>query len=358
MTGFLLKIFFSGLIVFVPSQQGREVTVLLLNLDHNYEVSDGTVIPHHKPLLLARAGNCAGDCPTRDADIAAFVYSDQPIATAVDALDQAVAGGGAWALVNSDVSIRKGCSRDGAYSALAVREDARPSVDGRPEIIPTTAGEREDFSWVTDFRRVCSTGCVLNPAVLGPQPPSGLVAARFHLRGGNVFTYAIARNGTNVMPVQFERLDGVGGASSYSQAIATWVEADIRVSGSTVEISEQNFDGTPGRSMSLAPNANGIVEMAVLNLPLLAPPPAGTIPSPVPGKHFQAYYELMQAPPVKEARPVPQSVASSENLPAISWDDLHPRQPLFSDLLTRLRLDLGRSVYDQTLCPIVQYQYP
>ncbi|HEY6141040.1 MAG TPA: hypothetical protein VI670_25060 [Thermoanaerobaculia bacterium] len=307
-------------------------------------------------MLLARAGNCAGDCPTRDSDIAAFLYSDQPAATALDALDQAVAGGGAWSLANSDLSIRKGCSRDASYSALAVRSDARLVVDNQPEIIPTTAAEREDFSWVAAFRKICPTGCDLNPAVLGPQPPSSLIAARLHLRGGSVFTYSIARNGSNVMPVHFERLDGVGGASPYSQALATWVEADVQISGSTVEISEQTFDGFPGRSMSLAPNANGVVEMAVLNLPPFAPPPpAGTIPNPGAGKHFQAYYDLMQTPPAKETRAVPQPVGSADNLPVVSWDDLHPRQPLFSELLSRLRLEVGRGVYDQTICPMVQY---
>jgi hypothetical protein len=355
MTGFLLKIFFSGLIVFVPSQQGKEVTVLLVNLGHDYQLSDGTTVPHHKPLLLARGGSCVGDCPTRDAGIANFLYSDQP-ETAVDALEQAVTGGGAWELGASDLTIRKGCSRDGAYSALSVRENARTVVDGQPDIIPTTAAEREDFSWVTQLRKLCPTGCDLNPALLGPQPPAGLVAARLHLRGGTLFTYAIARNGSNVMPVQFERLDGVGGPSPYEQAIATWVEADINISGTTVEISEQSFDGTPGRSMSLAPNAQNIVEVAVLNLPPFAPPPAaGTIPHPGAGKHFEAYYDLLQTPPAKDARAVPQPVSFADNLPVVSWDDVQPRQPLYSELLSRLRLDLGRTAYDKTLCPMVQY---
>jgi len=355
MTGFLLKIFFSGLIVFVPSQQGREVTVLLLNVDHDYQVSDGTVVPHHLPLLLARGGSCMGDCPTRDTAIANFLYSDQ-LPTAVDSLEQAVAGGGAWALAGSDISIRKGCSRDGAYSALGLRQNVRASIDGQPETIPTSASEREDFSWIPEFRKVCPSGCDLNPAVLGPQPPAGLIAARIHLRGGTLLTYALARNGSNVMPVHFERLDGAGGASPYAQAIATWAEADIHIAGSTFEISEQTFDGLPGRSMSLAPNADGVVELAVLNLPPFAPPPApGTIPSPGPGKHFQAYYDVLLAPPAKEARMVPQPVASADNLPVVNWDDLHPRQPLFSELLSKLRLDLGRTAYDKTLCPMITY---
>ena len=47
------------------------------------------------------------------------------------------------------------------------------------------------------------------------------------LRSGKVFTYSVARIGGNVTPVHFQRLDGTGNASAYSQAIASWVGAEI-----------------------------------------------------------------------------------------------------------------------------------
>ena len=52
---FILKLFFTGLMAFVPSEDGKEMTVLLLNVNHNYQSSDGSSLPHHKPLLIARA---------------------------------------------------------------------------------------------------------------------------------------------------------------------------------------------------------------------------------------------------------------------------------------------------------------
>ena len=67
MNSFILKLFFTGLMAFVPSQDGKEVTVLLLNVHHDYQSSDGTALAHHKPLLIARAGDCSGECPKRDA---------------------------------------------------------------------------------------------------------------------------------------------------------------------------------------------------------------------------------------------------------------------------------------------------
>src|SRR3954447_2322131 len=97
---------------FVPSQDGKEVTVLLLNVNHDYQTSDGSSLPHHKPLLIARAGDCSGQCPKRDADIAQFVFADQSESDAADSLEAAVAGGGAWELANSELSIHKGNAED------------------------------------------------------------------------------------------------------------------------------------------------------------------------------------------------------------------------------------------------------
>ena len=95
MTTFVLKLFFTGLIAFVPNQDGTELTVLLLNVHNDYQTSDGSSLAHHTPLLLARAGSCSGQCPTRDADIAQFIFEDQSEAAALDSaaiVDRGVRG--------------------------------------------------------------------------------------------------------------------------------------------------------------------------------------------------------------------------------------------------------------------------
>src|ERR1043166_2855234 len=156
MTSFILKILFSGMIVFSPNQNGTEVTVLLLNAGHTHHLSDGSAMQDHKPLLIARAGTCTGDCPTRDSDIAQFVYADQSSSVAADSLESAVTGaggGGAWTLDGSDISIVKASSSDPDLPALSITRDARSSST----IIPSTSGEREDYSWVTDLHQLCST---------------------------------------------------------------------------------------------------------------------------------------------------------------------------------------------------------
>jgi hypothetical protein len=354
---FILRILFTGLIAFVPSQDGTEMTVLLLNVDHSYHTSDGAPLAIHKPLLLARAGNCSGQCPTRDVDIARFIYADKSDAEGLDSLETAVAGGGAWDLSGSDLSVSKTNSSDPDLPPLVVRQNVRGTVNGQLQAIPTTATEREDFSWVASLHQVCPSGCTLNPAVLGSQPPSGLIAARLRLRSGNVFTYSVARIGSNVTPLHFQRLDGQGDSSTYSQAVASWVGADIAISGDSVEIVDEKLNGDPGRSMVLSPDTNGKVEVAVLNLPPFIPPASPVNGAPGVAKHFEAYYELLQAPPAREARLVARAggAASVGSYPQIDWQSVHPQDVLWSDLLNKLRLDAGRSAYDRTLCPPVQY---
>lgn len=352
--GFILRILFSGLIAFVPSQDGKELTVLLLNADHNFQISDGTQLAHHIPMLLARAGSCTGQCTTRDPNVAQHLFSDLPADEVLDSLASATSGGGAWLLSDSELSIRRGCSRDPLLPSLAVAQNLRGSANGQLLSIPTTAQEREDFSWVTDLKRVCPSGCVLNPAVLSAQPPSGLVAARLRLRNGRVFTYSIVRNVGKVTPMHFQTLSGTT-AVPYSQAVASWVVAEIQISGDTVELVEEKFGGTPSRSMSLAPGQNGVVEVAIVNLPAVVPPSSPAAAPPQPGKHFEIYYDLLQAPPTADNRPVPfpGPASSDATFPDVDWDTVRP--PLTSDLLPRLRLNIDKGIYDRVLCPMVQY---
>jgi len=343
---FILKLFFTGLMAFVPSQDGHEVTVLLLNVHHDYQFSDATALAHHKPLLIARAGDCSGQCPKRDADIAQFIYADKSESEALDSLEAAVAGGGAWELANSELSIQKGNPNDPDLPALNIVRNVRTGI------IPTTSVEREDFGWVADMQQIAPSGYAFNTDLLD-SPPPGLVAARLHLRSGKVFTYRVARIGSNVTPVHFERLDGTGGASSYSQAIASWVGAEIEISGENVEIVEEKFDDSTGRSMTLSPDENGNVEVAVLNLPPFVPPSSQVTGTPDPGKHFEMYYEVAQTPPAQSARLVPKAGAApgADEYAEVEWNAIHPQTALWSDLLNGLRMNIGRTMYEAVLCP-------
>src|SRR5438067_7569832 len=112
LTSFILKILFSGLMIFTPSQDGKEMTVLLLAAGHNHHLSDGSALQRHNPMVIARAGACSGDCPKRDASVAHAAYNDQTPSTAQDSLEAAVGGGAAWMLSGSDLSLQKASSGD------------------------------------------------------------------------------------------------------------------------------------------------------------------------------------------------------------------------------------------------------
>jgi hypothetical protein len=340
---FIVRILFTGMMVFVPNSNGTQVDVILLNVSHGQQLSDGTGLPHHKPIILTRAGNCTGTCPKRDAAIASYVYGDLSTDAAKDALENACAGGGAWEISGGEISLAKGSSGDPSLPALSFTGGTATGA------IPTTSAERAGINWLAKLSEICPN-CGFNSDLLDADPPSNLVAARFRLNTGNVFTYSVARIGSDVTPVKFKRLDGQGSTSSYSQAIATWIGADITVSADSIQLVESKFDNSTGRTMTLTPDSNGRVEIAVLNLPQLVPSTAQAAPGV--GKHFERYYDIAANPPSAAARLVPvPGAASGVTYPQVSWSSVHPQTALWSDLLNALRLNPGRSAFEITLCP-------
>jgi hypothetical protein len=342
---FVLRILFSGLMAFIPNENGTEVTVLLLNADHYAHTSDGSAMQSHQPLLYARAGDCSGDCVNDDTAIAGYTFRDFSAPAKLDALAYALDDGSAWAISGSDIAVQKS-SGAANLPALNIRRNVRGTVNDQPQIIPTTSTERGDFSWIPELQKLCTSSCAIDSDLLDTVPPE-IIAARFTINSGDLYTYSVARLGSDVTPVQFKRLDGDGSASSYVQAVTSWVGLDMTVTGSSIDFIETKHDTSTGRTMTLSPDTNGIVEVAVVNLPPSVPPKSSSNNAPQVGKHFEMYYELLQEPPASEARLVP-SVAPGVTVPEVSWSSIHPGT---SVLLNRLRFEPGRSLYDRVICP-------
>ncbi|HEX7828268.1 MAG TPA: hypothetical protein VF787_01370 [Thermoanaerobaculia bacterium] len=348
MSTFILRILFTGLMAFVPNENGTEVTVLLLNADH-YHTSDGAALQAHTPILYARAGDCTGDCVTNNSTIANTTFRDTP-STAVDSLETALGDGSAWLIAGSDITVEKASSGAANLPAFNLRDNVRGTTNGNPKVIPTTTSEREDISWIASLNTVCGGGCTLDADVFDTIPPE-LIAARFKLSAGDLYTFGIARIGSDVTPVHFNRLDGTGSNSAYVQAVATWVGADITVTGDSVKFVESKYAGG-GRTMTLSPDVSGKVEVAVVNLPPFVPPASSNNNAPQAGKHFEMYYELLEEPPAREERLVPRAGAVGEiEVPEVTWSSIHPSGTTASALLTALRFDVGRTLYDRSLCP-------
>jgi len=354
MSGFILRIFFTGLIALRPSADGTEITVLLVNTPHEYALSDGTSLAHHMPVVVARAASCEGTCTTEDhASIAQFLYANKTAPQAVTALNGAVLGGGAWLLSSSDLTL------NGPEEPLNIRRNVRAHTEnGALQMVPTTPEEREDITWVAALSEVAPASQGLKAAVTSSEAPPGcMIVARLKLRSGKFFTYSLVKVDGKARPVHFRKPSGDGPEAPYAQAVANWVAAEIHVPGDFVEIVDQNFnDSAKHRSMKLHPQ-DGVVEMAVMNLPPFeAPAPDAVAPMPAPGQHFQIYYDLLKAPPARADRLVPFATsAASATDPQADWAMLHPRQALWSNLLEQLNLSpRGKSPYDLALCPLTR----
>ncbi|HVF59360.1 MAG TPA: hypothetical protein VNJ70_06060 [Thermoanaerobaculia bacterium] len=344
---FIVRIFFVGLIAFVPSQDGREITVLLLDAADGYTVSDGSRIEPHKALLLARSGSCTGDCGT-DLETARFLFSDLTDDAARDALAQAVDAGFAWRLDGSELALF-GPERSALPAApLAIRANGRTAG----ESLPASAAERKDFGWVAELGRIDPSAGVVDPDVLLASPQKGLIAARLRLRAGEIWSYRLVSLQDEVPPLSFRSLQSEQQSDDYRQALTDWVVAEIRVQGDVLELSESRWNGYSGRAAALRPAGN-VLELALLNVPqghAAHAVEAQSSPSaPGAGKHFEMFYELAKMRPPNHLRPVPY-IAGSER---VGWTAVH-RDELSSRLLEAIRLGDPRGSYEPVICPVAQ----
>jgi hypothetical protein len=338
---FILRIFISGLIAFVPSEDGKRVTVLLLNTPHGRHAVAGTSMPEHKAVLLARAAACDGSCSTTSADISDFLFPDSSSGAAASAsLQRAVQNGAVWPLAGSDLSI--------GIPAGSMRIGRKASVQGKSS--PDTAAERSDFRWVPSLKKIDSTIGALNPAVLSETPPADLIAARLELTSGEISTYSLVKVNGKASPIDFYAAANTK-KPHYVRAAANWVQVEIKVTGNSVTIVDKPFGGGAPRKMSLKP-LNGVVEMAVLNISRPVPPRAGATPQP--GEHFARFWDLLANPPSPAERVIPHPPGTqSRNLK--NWDELHPADGKTSSALLRGIFFDARGPYDQVLCPMSQY---
>jgi hypothetical protein len=60
----------------------------------------------------------------------------------------------------------------------------------------------------------------------------------------------------------------------------------------------------------------------------------------------------MQDPPAAETRLVPGAGAvGGAEYPTVGWSSVHPQSAVWSELLNKLRLDIGRTAYERVFCP-------
>lgn len=339
---FSLKIFFLGLIVFVPSPDGKELTVLLVDGRQGYTTSDGTELGSHAPYLLARAESCSGNC-SPSPETADFFFSKFG-SGAQERLDEALLGGGAWRLSESELSLTAG------GSSLALN---RTRTGGREKsALPADPLEAQDVGWIADLKLIDSRVLGIDPDHLADRPLNGWVVARLRLRNGRVSTYRLAGYDDQVVPIAFRPIVG-GPTSGYAQALADSVVAEIEIQGDSIEIEEESFGGGNRRHMRLFPR-EGVVELALVNTPPASSAHAGhgapTVKDalPGPGKHFEIFYELAKVKTLKASRAIPHV---DTRVPSIPWSRVQVRQSGDSKLFKALGFDDPRTVFERIICP-------
>jgi hypothetical protein len=314
-----LHLFFAGLIAFVPSQDGRELFVLVPDAGHGHAISDGSSLEPHRALLVARAAGCQGDCEAGNSEIAGLLFADEPDAKRPGELMDAIRRGTAWQLEGVELSIS--------------------SQDGQLKIHP-------GFSSVADLNRIVPGAGFVDPALLAPQPPAGKLATRLRLQSGEVSAYRLVEEVDGSVPsLRFKTLkDGKDAAPGYMQPLATWVMAEIKIPGNAVEVVARAFGKGGERRVKLSPDDHGIVEIVVMNVPVTR----STQEAGGPGKHFEIYYNLARTMPA--TRPVPYVVKPSGDSGSVESKQEAPA----SKLLDALRLGNSRGVYDRLICPLAQ----
>ncbi|HEX7184665.1 MAG TPA: hypothetical protein VF756_22765 [Thermoanaerobaculia bacterium] len=339
---FILKIFFMGLIAFVPSQDGKELTVLLVETRPGYVASDGSLIAPHHPMLLARAEKCWGHCGIDEGIDPHLLFPRDSPADAQRYLAAALGNGAAWSLDGSDLSIVDAGSQK---SSASLSLQGRPRQPGAPlALSKTLEGDTLDFDYIADLGRVLPAAGAVDPDVLARLPQRRLITARLRLQSGKIGTYRLVHMFGKVHSFSFKALRCNGANVEYSQPLADWVTAEIEVSGPEVEIVENHFADREIRTIRLAPQ-DGLVELAVLNIP--DPPSEEELPeNHEADRHFELYYKLAQTLLSPCQWPVPHVGPEVENGA--------PEKARPSALLAGLKLGDPKGYYERIMCPVGQ----
>lgn len=343
MTSFVLRIYFLGLMSFVPDPLDQEMQVLVLDAQTNSYLTENSSIEHHPPLLMAR-GRCEGDCGAQEAnEIAALIAPNSTSGPEARAnLDRVLQGGGAWLLSNSELSL--------SPSTAQGKAAGETTSQGNPVALTLDTEELRAFHWVVKLKDLVGEEySQIDPVLLTNGASDPRLAARLRLSEGHLRSRTLFKVGDQIAPVAFR-------SAAVSKEVAAASDSamlEVEIDAQEVEIIATDSLSGHSRRMRLSPDEpGGVVEVALLNAPVSSYDPVEvgqrSATSPKPGHHFELYYDLAQSPAPKQMRPIPHL----GNIPKKTTLVARPDPNTFSDLLQAIGLVEGRGAYDRVLCPL------
>lgn len=346
--GFILKVYLLGLIAFVPSKDGSQITILLVDASRGFTTSDGSVFPPHYPVMLASAGNCHPSCASEIATIGPHVYMKAPVTDPLvlmpssddpaGSLEKLVAGGGAWALSGSQIwlthRVPEGRSAPSSLQMATGRPAATGRTTGQLATMPGSAQETADFSWVAEMPRVSPAAGEVDPDCLRARPTRCPLAGRLTLAAGTFKTHKLtefepASGGGGIAEFAFAPMVAAAPTPGYTQAIADWTVVEIAIPSCEATFSMLPFDGRgDARMVTLSPRAcdgEAVVEVALLNLPdpsqLESLGAHAHSAATGDGSHFEIFYELSKDRPAPANRSIPRVTGTYLPIGTVGQDE-------------------------------------
>lgn len=356
--GFLLRIYFIGLVAFVPDPAGQKMTVLLVDARNRYIASDGEEVPVHYPLLLTSAKDCAGDCTGQERTLADIIYPEAlSPGERLDNLRRALGGGGGWALDLSELRIvlPEPAQASSPPFRIAGLRDGPETGTGLP--LPVGSSQPEDLDYVADLSEMAGRSLVVDPVLLD-GPERGRSVGLLRLAAGTVKAQRLSGFVEEIVEFRFATASELKAGLDLgmpARALADRVVVEIPIAGCSVRLEERNAETAGRRTMELSPAScnDGVLEVAIVNLPKHAfqlddghrrheIPAAG----PIIDRHFELYYELTQWPPPRNRRPVPGYVNGDRVSRLAGTAE--------SQFLVWLGLAPGRGIWSQPQCVVAQ----
>lgn len=355
----IVRIYLIGLMAFVPSEDGRTVTVVVERAFDGHETAEGHRIEPHLPLFLTR-GLCEGDCRPNPETIASFLYNEPGqinTRNALRQLDSALQGGGAWILDDIDLNISFPLESDTASKRLRFGPSPEHDAHWSPSHpFPQDKEEARAFGWIARMSDISPAASRVDPDVFEDQPLLGLAAARFKIDRGSLETYRFVDTGGGIGRLAFQPVPGMSQAAS-PRAYAQWMALDIPVSvedcnkGITIEARPFTTGNTRTMTLKSSCTPGSLIEMALVNLPAWQAARRDPVQQPsVVGSHFDLYYKLAEERLETSQHRVPVLVSASTTAEQLEA----PTKPPQSPLLESLHLFMSRGVYSHAICvPIV-----